>query len=237
MEAMDTVMEVRKKRTMKTRHRAFLVSGLCFLCLAGSGCRPGGQEMTTELAEQIAADAAGLKLADLSDISCTQEEDKLYNVIFSTEKGTYSVGVSEDGTVQTYNFQKAGEVTSENPEETQTPEEPAEGSSSEGTEEPESGPSESSESPDSSSSQEEKKDDDTSQADSEGLPEGSLSKSELIRRVAEHIQQKEVREEDYNFEVRSESQVDVKTTGPDGRNYTVTINPQTGQITYTQYSY
>ena len=167
------------------------------------GCHTGSVEMTPELASQIASDTSGLNMEEISDLTCMEADDG-YTVTFQGDKGKYTIGVSLDGKVTAYQFEKADDQSSEE-------------DTGEGESEPEPEP--------------EPEQDDLS------LPEGSLTRSQLIQATADHLHKKDVREEDYTLTVRDDGMAEVAVQGDDGRHYIVTVNPQSGQIVYTQYSY
>ena len=173
------------------------------------GCHTGSVEMTPELASQIASDASGLNKEEITDLICVETDDG-YTVSFQGDKGK----------VTAYQFEKAKDGSSE---EDSSQEEPAQENSSGEIEN--AGQEENSENSQNSGQEELQ------------LPEGSLSRSQLIQATADHLQKKDVREEDYTLTVRDDGMVEVAVQGDDGRHYIVTVNPQNGQIVYTQYSY
>lgn len=239
MAARMMVMTMTRKKSNDGLLNKFLwIFGLSALLL--EGCKPGAQEINEELAKQIAVDAIGLKSSDQESVSCQNNEDGGYQVTFSTEKGVYSVGVSANGKVETYQFKKHDDSE-------QTDENTSDGDDQNGENINESDDQPTDQTSDQSETTAEEdthKDSESSgEADSENmsttdeLPENSLSREELIRKAAEHLEEKEVKDENYSLEVRDDGQIDIQTTTSDGRHYTITMNPQTGQVTYTKYSY
>lgn len=205
----------KKTRTERKKSLVMMLPVLLFL----QGCYTGSVEMTPELASQIASDASGLNKEEITDLTCVETDDG-YTVSFQGDKGKYTIGVSPDGKVTAYQFEKAKDGSSE---EDSSQEEPAQENSSGEIEN--AGQEENSENSQNSGQEELQ------------LPEGSLSRSQLIQATADHLQKKDVREEDYTLTVRDDGMVEVAVQGDDGRHYIVTVNPQNGQIVYTQYSY
>lgn len=187
------------------------------------GCHTGSVEMTPELASQIASDASGLNMEEISDLTC-MEADGGYTVTFQGDKGKYTIGVSPDGKVTAYQFEKADDQSSEE-------------DTGEGESEPEPEPEPEQDESSGSGDQEKSQDNEKTGQDDLSLPEGSLTRSQLIQATADHLHKKDVREEDYTLTVRDDGMAEVAVQGDDGRHYIVTVNPQSGQIVYTQYSY
>lgn len=216
MAATGTDMAAKKKT--RTERKKSLVLMLPALLLI-QGCQAGSVEMTSELASQIASDASGLNKEEITDLTCAETDDG-YTVSFQGDNGKYTIGVSPDGKVTAYQFEKADDESSE---EDSSQEKPAQENNS--------GESE-------NTGQEENSDDDSnSSQDDLQLPEGSLSRSQLIQATADHLQKKDYKEEDFTLTLRDDGMVEVAVQGDDGRNYTVTVNPQNGQIIYTLFSY
>lgn len=230
MAVTDMVTEAKKR--IRTDRKIVLPIVLPVLFLF-AGCQTAGVDMTPELASQIASDASGLEENEITDLTCT-EEGGGYTVAIAGEKGTYTIGISANGKVTSYQFEKPEE---ENPEEEPENEEPK--SENEEPESETSKPEEQSSEKEGDSSKEESDSDqkDNSEEDGLSLPEGSYSKEELIKAVADHIKNKEVRQEDYTLTMRDDDMVEVDVQGEDGRHYTVTISPMTRQIVYTRYTY
>lgn len=225
----DMAMEAKKKnRNRKAGKNRRFLSGISLVLpalLVLQACQVTSVDMTPELASQIAADASGLQQSEITDLTCTEENGD-YTVSFSGSKGTYTIGVDGDGKVTAYTFARDGEEPAEDESGDDEESDPAGNSGQNGSEDKGNTDNADNTGDSDSPSQEDLK-----------LPEGSLSRSELIQATAEHLKKTEVREDEYTLTVRDDGMVEVAVPGDDGRNYTVTMDPKNGQIVYTQYSY
>lgn len=177
-----------------------------------TGCQSGASvEMNTDLARQIAIDAAGVKAADLQDVNSVPENDG-YRVTFSNNKGSYEIIVSGSGEVLSYQFN-----SSENPEAQKTAEENPSAS-----DHPDPGePKQNAGSPA----------DHQDGADRSYTPvEGGMPSSELIQRVAAHLGLTAYADSDFKITPDAGQNLRIETLVDNARHFTVIINGVSGEI-------
>lgn len=183
-----------------------LFAAACVLAFCLTGCRATNMKMDETLAGQIAIDASGCPKSEVKDLKSVKQESG-YLVTFANANGTFSITISEDGVVADYSF---------------VPNAPAEGQASE--QKPQEQPKENA---------------DASQkpAGENGgeykLPEGSLSKSDLIKKAADMIKLAEYQENEFVLEDAGEGKVRLIVTTDDNVKHVVTLDPKTGEGSFT----
>ena len=216
-----TVMEVRKRKIRTD----FALLGSCSLLL--SGCIGASREMTEDLAGQVAVDTSGCPADQVQDLSISRT-DEGYLVTFSNDSGRYSISVAGDGTVQSYLFQP-----NEEPEDGDSSEDGqlSDGNSNESGEQKPDNSAETGENSEEANNQGAEQGNENSGSE-QSLPEGSLSREELVSRAAQSANLKDMTVSDAEFSEITDNSVTI-TMRKDGAVYVFKVSPHTGYGTYT----
>lgn len=184
--------------------------------------------MYSDLAGQIAIDASGCPKSEVNDLQI-DETDQGYNVSFKNKSGKFTVLVTTSGVVDHYSFEEKSDSPSIDQQNDDS--ESVSKSLDTSTDNKESN-SLNETIPEDEVNTENNAADRTEDSNVLKLPEGSLPEDELIRRAAALIGMGKYNSSDFNLSLKADNQVQIDVT-TNGMHYSITIDPVTGQGSYS----